>query len=164
MTTEYINNKSFEAAIIKFQEYKKLKAQIDMIKEEAESTFRRKAIRNVNTDEDAVRIQDIFRSHVEITEEFNKTRQNLYNNFYLLTKNIFSYKKFNFIDEDDAVQEGVLVCFDKVDRFNKERGKGFNYFTTCILNQFRHLFRMARSHNEFKKKYLEFMQKKYEIN
>jgi DNA-directed RNA polymerase specialized sigma24 family protein len=62
------------------------------------------------------------------------------------------------IDQDDAVQEGVMICFEKIDRFDPKKGKAFNYMTTCILNHFRQLYRTARNYNELKRKYLDFIQ------
>ena len=73
--------------------------------------------------------------------------------FYLLSENIVRYRKFNLIDADDAIQEGVMICFEKVDRFDPSKGKAFNYMTTCIINHFRQLYRTARNYNELKKKY-----------
>ena len=78
--------------------------------------------------------------------------------FYTLSENIVRYAKFNLIDQDDAIQEGVMICFEKIDRFDPQKGKAFNYMTTCILNHFRQMYRTARNYNELKKRYLDFMQ------
>jgi DNA-directed RNA polymerase specialized sigma24 family protein len=78
----------------------------------------------------------------------------------MLSQNIVRYAKFNHIDEDDAVQEGVMICFERVDRFNPSKGKAFNYMTTCILNQFRQLYRAAKNHQDLKKKISELYQLK----
>jgi len=78
--------------------------------------------------------------------------------FYTLSENIVRYAKFNLIDPDDAVQEGVVICFEKIDRFDPRKGKAFNYMTTCILNHFRQLYRTARNYNELKKKFHDFLQ------
>jgi hypothetical protein len=52
----------------------------------------------------------------------------------------------------------VMICFEKIDRFDPRKGKAFNYMTTCILNHFRQLYRTARNYNELKKKYLKHLQ------
>ena len=93
---------------------------------------------------------------------YESTQGNLAIAFYTLSENIVRYAKFNLIDADDAVQEGVLVCFEKLDRFNPKFGKAFNYMTTCILNHFKQLYRSARNYNELKKRYQDFMIKEVE--
>ena len=75
---------------------------------------------------------------------------------------IVKLAKFSHIDMDDAVQEGVMICFEKIDRFNPEIGKAFNYMTTCILNHYRQLYRTARNHNELKRKYQEYLESQVE--
>ena len=78
--------------------------------------------------------------------------------FYTLSQNIVRYAKFSHIDEDDAVQEGVLICFERAEKFDPAKGKAFNYMTTCILNHFRQLWRSARNYQELKKRYNELQQ------
>jgi DNA-directed RNA polymerase specialized sigma subunit len=63
---------------------------------------------------------------------------------------------------DDAIQEGVLICFEKIDRFDPRKGKAFNYMTTCILNHYRQLYRSARNYNELKKKYMVYLSDKFD--
>jgi DNA-directed RNA polymerase specialized sigma24 family protein len=60
------------------------------------------------------------------------------------------------------VQEGVMICFEKIDRFDPKKGKAFNYMTTCVLNHFRQLYRTARNYNELKRKYLDFVQLQFD--
>ena len=76
----------------------------------------------------------------------------------LLARRVVQYTKFNLIDADDAVQESVMVCFDKIDRFFPSKGKAFNYMTTVIWNSLRQLYRSAKSYNEFKKKLGDFLE------
>ena len=78
--------------------------------------------------------------------------------FLTLSENIARYAKFQLIEIDDAVQEGVLICFDKINRFDPRKGKAFNYMTTCILNHFRQHYRSARNYNELKKRFLKHVQ------
>ena len=93
-----------------------------------------------------------------ISSEYEEVQEQLAIAFYTLSENIVRYAKFNLIDQDDAVQEGVMICFEKIDRFDPDKGKAFNYMTTCILNHFRQLYRTARNYNELKRKYLDFIQ------
>lgn len=94
--------------------------------------------------------------------EYERLHNILANEFFTLSDNLARYAKFNHIDIDDAVQEGVMICFEKIDRFNPDIGKAFNYMTTCILNHFRQLYRTARTYNEFKKKYHDHLQTQVE--
>lgn len=75
--------------------------------------------------------------------------------FYLLAKNIIRAFHFQLIDSDDALQEGVMICFEKLHRFNPEKGRAFNFCTTIILNHYRQLYRTAKNYNELKNKYHE---------
>lgn len=93
-----------------------------------------------------------------VVRRFDDAQKELATAFYTLSENIVRYAKFNLIDQDDAIQEGVMICFEKIDRFDPAKGKAFNYMTTCILNHFRQLYRTARNYNELKKKYHDFMQ------
>ena len=45
----------------------------------------------------------------------------------------------------DATQEGVLVCFEKVDRFLPKKGRAFNYMTTCIISHFRQIYKRQKN-------------------
>lgn len=75
--------------------------------------------------------------------------------FYLLAKNIIRAFRFQLVDKDDALQEGVMICFEKLHRFNPEKGRAFNFCTTIILNHYRQLYRTAKNYNELKIKYHE---------
>jgi DNA-directed RNA polymerase specialized sigma subunit len=155
MTTEYLNNKAFERLIIAFQEAKKKRLKYEFLLDDIRTTENRvqkrgkyKKPTSWNT------IEQIFSN---ATHEYQNTQQDLATVFYTLSQNIVRYAKFNLIDEDDAIQEGVLICFEKIDRFDPKKGKAFNYMTTCILNHFRQLYRTARNYNELKRKYLDFL-------
>jgi len=89
----------------------------------------------------------------ESCREFLEAQDELANLFYLLAENIIRAFKFQLIDKDDALQEGVMICFEKLDKFKPERGRAFNYYTTCTLNHYRQLYRTAKNYNEFKKRY-----------
>lgn len=153
MATEYLNNKAFEILIVKFQTVKKDRVKYKMLMDDIISTQKRTSKRGKYKRPkawDSIELQ----YHV-IDDSFQEIQRDLAGEFYKLSQNIVRYAKFNLIDQDDAVQEGVMICFEKIDRFDPEKGKAFNYMTTCILNHFRQLYRTARNYNELKRKYLD---------
>ena len=153
MASEYLNNKNLEKTIIIFQKAKRDKKLYNFLKED------------VKKREDKVKIElkDLInKKNSEILNLHEVTQNNLAVAFYTLSENIVRYAKFNLIDIDDAVQEGVLVCFEKLGRFNPKIGKAFNYMTTCILNHFKQLYRSAKNYNELKKRYQDFRMKEVE--
>ena len=92
--------------------------------------------------------------------EYKRIQEVLANFFYELSKRLLDSYNFNLIDYDEALQEGVLIALQRVERFDHsyigqegQKSKAFNYITTCILNHFRHLYRGAKNENEFKLRY-----------
>jgi hypothetical protein len=155
---EYLNNKTFEKIINQFQDSKKLKMKLGIIIEEINETIVRKKIRKVKSSNNKSKLKEKEELLRSVVVEHDESKSRLATAFFLLSENIVRYAKFQLIDADDAVQEGVMICFDKIDRFDSRKGKAFNYMTTCILNHFRQLYRTARNYNELKKKYLNHMQ------
>lgn len=158
MSNEYLNNKVFEKIIYDFQKYKKEKYKFEFLIEESKETLSRKKSRKIDVKEDLEDLKERKQSYSEHSVLFENSKQKLATVFYTLSENIVRYAKFQLIDIDDAVQEGVMICFEKIDRFNPKKGKAFNYMTTCILNHFRQLYRTARNYNELKKRYLNHIQ------
>ena len=157
MATEYLNNKTFEGIINTFQISKKTKNKYELIVEDLEGSYNRKSKRDANTDNDSKVLKSKTRILRKSILSFEESQTALAEAFYTLSENIARYAKFSFIDADDAIQEGVLICFEKIDRFDPSKGKAFNYMTTCILNHYRQLYRSARNYNELKKRYQNFM-------
>ena len=157
MSTEYLNNKAFESIIIKFQQAKKNKHKMHLLRKDLETQTQA-----VNSKYQTIRIplqlteQDVYKADADFTE----AQGILAHAFYTLSQNIVRYAKLSNIDEDDSVQEGVLICFERAEKFDPDKGKAFNYMTTCILNHFRQLWRTAKNYNELKKKYNEMFQLK----
>ena len=153
MASEYLNNKNLEKTIIIFQKAKRDKKLYNFLQEDIKK----------REDKVKVELKDlVYKKNSEVLNLYESTQNNLAIAFYTLSENIVRYAKFNLIDIDDAVQEGVLVCFEKLDRFNPKIGKAFNYMTTCILNHFKQLYRSARNYNELKKRSQDFMMKEVE--
>ena len=151
MASEYLNNKNFEVLISKFINIKRNKVKLETLLEEIKETEKRTSKRN-NFDKPQS-WESIEKEFTEYHDKYKFLQTELTTAFYLLSENIVRYRKFNLIDPDDAIQEGVMICFEKVDRFDPDKGKAFNYMTTCIINHFRQLYRTARNYNELKKKY-----------
>lgn len=158
MSREYLNNRAFESIILTFQRSKKRRTRYELIIEDIKDRIKRKRHRKKSAFDDKQSLKAMQLKLAQALKEFEESESLLASAFYTLSENIVRYAKFNLIDQDDAVQEGVVICFEKIDRFNPEKGKAFNYMTTCILNHFRQLYRTARNYNELKKKYHDFLQ------
>ena len=153
MANEYLNNKTFEKIIQLFQFHKREKERSQMVVKDYEETHNRR-VSKYNDEIKKEFLDSAILKHNESCTNFKDYQNQLAYAFYILAQNITNYAKFNGIDVDDAIQEGVLICFEKIDRFDPRKGKAFNYMTTCILNHYRQLYRSARNYNELKKKYM----------
>ena len=96
--------------------------------------------------------------------EFKCAQDSLAEAFYILADNIIRAFKFQLIDHDDMMQEGVMICFERLYCFDPNyvtesgaKSKAFNYFTTCTLNHFRQLYRTAKNQKQLAEKYYEFL-------
>jgi Sigma-70 region 2 len=155
-SNEYLNNRTFETLIVEFQEAKKKSNKYLLLIEDIKNTEKRTLTRGKYKKPSAWILDE--KEYNTANFQYQEMRNKLAEAFYTLSQNIVRYAKFNLIDPDDAIQEGVMICFEKIDRFDPKKGKAFNYMTTCILNHFRQLYRTARNYNELKKKYLDFLQ------
>jgi hypothetical protein len=162
MGIEYLNNRIFEKTIQDFQVSKRKKAKYELIIEDLNGSQKRREKRNNKNKKRGKALEELLKQkqneYQNVIGSFEILQDNLALAFYTLSENLVKYAQFQFIEEDDAIQEGVVICFEKIDRFNPEKGKAFNYMTTCILNHFRQLYRTARNYQELKKKYLVFLQ------
>lgn len=157
-STEYLNNRIFEEIICKFHRFKKEKNKYEVCIEDLSGAIKRGNKREAIV----VKITVISSLYEEANKNYCDAKQQLALAFLTLSENIVRYAKFNLIDIDDAIQEGVMICFEKIDRFDPRKGKAFNYMTTCILNHYRQLYRTARNYNELKKKYHVFLENQVE--
>lgn len=161
MASEYLNNKTFESIIQSFQFYKRQQAKCELIWHDLEETHKRRR-KKYRDNQRKTALENARKNHKEACVQFKDFQEQLAYAFYILSENIANWAKFSGIDIDDAIQEGVLICFEKIDRFDPRKGKAFNYMSTCILNHFRQLYRSARNYNELKKRYLSFLQDRFE--
>lgn len=161
MGNEYLPNKEFERIIKDFHNSKIEKNKISIILEDFKRRQDNKSIRNVCNKE----YEEIQKEYIELFKNISNKhtfhKEELSQAFYQLSLNLVRFAKFSLIDEDDAIQEGVMICFEKVEKFDPNKGKAFNYMTTCIYNHFRQLYRTAKNYNELKKKYHLFLEQKY---
>lgn len=155
---EYLNNKTFESLINSFQDSKRTQNRLKILIDEVSETIDRKKSRKVEFSSNKAVLSEKKRMLEASENNYDLSKQKLATAFFTLSENIVRYAKFQLIDADDAIQEGVMICFDKIDRFDSRKGKAFNYMTTCILNHFRQLYRTARNYNELKRKYLHHIQ------
>jgi len=158
MATEYLNNKTFEGIISRFQKTKKKQARYELIIEDLSDTIQRKRRRKTVTERNRASLRENKRLYQQVLQDHLEAKDQLALAFLTLSENLVRFAKFNLIDPSDAIQEGVMICFEKIDRFDPRKGKAFNYMTTCILNHFRQLYRTARNYNELKKRYLRHLQ------
>lgn len=153
LTSEYLNNKVFEGNIAKFKQSKQDKARYELILSDLNESSRK--VKSLLKSEILKKKQTEYQ---QIMRDYIDSQGQLALAFFTLSENIIRYRKFHFVDVDDAIQEFVMICFEKIDRFDPIKGKAFNYMTTCILNHYRQLYRTARNYNELKKKYHDFLQ------
>ena len=161
MASEYLNNKNFESIIKEFQFFKRQKVKYQFVLEDFEESHNRRFSKHKDN-EHKDRMKDAQESYNKACNNYNDYQDQLAYAFYVLSENIANWAKFSGIDIDDAIQEGVLICFEKIDRFDPRKGKAFNYMSTCILNHFRQLYRSARNYNELKKRYHGFLQERFD--
>ncbi len=161
MANEYLNNRTFESIIQAFQFFKRQKSRCEFVLRDLEETHNRRVVKYQDTARRTALVQQA-QDYEKACKDFRDYQQQLAAAFYLLSQNIANWAKFSGIDIDDAIQEGVLICFEKIDRFDPRKGKAFNYMSTCILNHYRQLYRGARNYNELKKRYHRFLQERFE--
>ena len=158
MASEYINNKQFEKNIAQYQNAKKKKARCLLVIEDLRDTIKRKSIRKADSSSERKTLKLYQSDYQSASKEHKEAEIKLAKDFFLLAENLSRYFKFHLIEPDDAIQEGVMICFEKIDRFNPAKGKAFNYMTTCTANHLRQLHRTSKNYNELKKKFFNFKQ------
>jgi hypothetical protein len=161
MSKEYLNNKAFESIINNFQISKKEKIRIEFILEDLTHRRDRRQSQNMDIVWEVETIAEWRVKHTDAVLQYTRAQNELCTAFYTLGENIVRYAKFSLIDPEDALQECVLIGFEKVDRFDPRRGAGFNYFTTVLLNSLRQVYRTSKNYNELKRKFQEYMQTLY---
>lgn len=150
MATEYLNNKYLENAILNYLESRRNKARLEMIIEDLNISIKSK---NKTYHDYDYYLNELKKS--KITYEESQT--DLATAFYVLSQNLARYAKDIIIDVDDTVQEGVLICLSKIDKFKPGKGKAFSYFTSVILNNSKQMYRSYKVYKLLKERYKEFL-------
>lgn len=154
MKTEYLNNKQFESIIRRFQQSKQEKVRFALIIEDIKSSVEK---RSKYKKDSFHSLEEYEIKYNAANSEFINSQKELATAFYTLSEHLTRYAKDIIADTDDAIQEGVMICFEKIDRFNPDKGAAFNYMTTCVLNHYRQIYRVNKSFRLFKERYLDFM-------
>lgn len=159
MANEYLNNKAFEIIIVNFQKLKRQIFRCDRLIEIAEETHNRR-LKKYNDNKKKEKLDNIKLIKLKVTDEHKKCQNQLSYAFYLLAENIVNYTKFSGVDVDDAMQEIVMICLEKIDRFNPhfigktgQKSKAFNYFSTLSINTLRQSYRGIKNYHELKRKF-----------
>jgi hypothetical protein len=162
MANEYLNNKTFETIIDAFQGFKRAKMRHELKLADVKETYHRRK-KKYDDEERLCLMTEAESEYGRICGSYKDYQEQLAYAFYILSENIANYyARYSGIESEDAIQEGVLICFDKIDRFDPRKGKAFNYMTTCILNHYRQLYRSVKNYNELKRKYLNHLQERFE--
>jgi hypothetical protein len=148
MSNHYLDNKYLEKNIIDFQQAKKNKRKYELLQQDYEIHIKNVITPVLNFDKDKI---------IENEKILKLSQDNLAKEFFILAENIVRFRNFQKIDYDDAVQEGVFICFSKIERFDPHRGsKAFNFLTTCLIHHLRQIYRSNKNFEELKKRYQEF--------
>ena len=148
MSNHYLDNKYLEKNIIDFQQAKKNKRKYELFRQDYE-------IHKKNTDKITLQLDED--KIIQNEKILKQSQDNLAKEFFTLAENIVRFRNFQKIDYDDAVQEGVFICFSKIERFDPHRGsKAFNFLTTCLIHHLRQIYRSNKNFEELKIRYQEF--------
>lgn len=120
MSAEYLNNKFLESVIRKFQKSKQEKLRFELIIEDVETSTQKRLKHSRPQSHD---LKLYLLEHQRSILEFTKNQHELATAFYTLSEHLVRYAKDIIVDSEDAVQEGVIICFEKIDRFHPEREK-----------------------------------------
>jgi len=158
MSSEYLNNKRFEKTIVQFQTTKRQLGRLHLILEDLRVTALLKKERGNCNKHERVQGKVLVEEIINMQNEYEDSHNQLALDFQILAENLLRFRRFSLLDEEDAIQEGIIICLDKVEKFDANKGKAFAYMTQCIKNHFKQLYRSAKSYNDLKKKYFNHLQ------
>jgi hypothetical protein len=161
MATEYLSNKFLEDAILRFKSSKQDRIRYLLLMEDIKSSSEKRIKHKKQPFYEISVYQSLYDS---ANSKYEQSKCDLANSFMTLSQHLVRYAKDIIVDPDDAVQEGVMICFEKIDRFdpnfvgkNDQKAKAFNYMTTCVLNHFRQIYRTDKNYRELKERFKLFM-------
>lgn len=99
------------------------------------------------------RTQDLVCSNV-LAKKFYKLAEKVVEHH--LTSDICR-QAYPILDRDDAIQECVMIAFEKVHRFRPEKGKAENFFTTIMMSILRIAYRTNKNYEELKRRYQKYL-------
>lgn len=155
MSRYYLDNRALEEAMSRFRESKRQQVRYGYLMEDLKQAIQTKVKRRRSADQEQKALAVLVSVHAEACAAHEAVRQQLAADFYVLASNIVRYAKFA-IDPDDAIQDCVMTCLDKIEKFDPDKGKAFNYLTTCCMNGLRQGYRTVRNYHELQKKYYTF--------
>lgn len=145
---DYVNNKLLETNIMIFQECLRKKKKFDYLKADIE--MHKKIVG------DKVLLAIDEEEYENNNNKLKDIKDQLAKEFFILAQNIVRFTNYQSVDVDDAIQEGVYICFSRVERFDPSRGsKAFNFLTTCLIHHLRQIYRSNKNFIELKKKYCD---------
>jgi DNA-directed RNA polymerase specialized sigma subunit len=154
MSTEYLNNKLLETAICNYLKTRQQKIKMELIMEDLEVSFKKREKNKLKQNYNLEEYRKIF---LESKINYEIQQSNLANAFYTLAEHLARYAKDIITDSDDAIQESVLTCFEKIDKFHPNKGKAFSYFTSVMLNSSRQMYRSYKGYKLLKERYKDFL-------
>ena len=165
MAAEYLSNSFLEDAIQRFKKSKQDKIRFRLFIEDINLSNQKRLNHKKEFIYDVTDYSDLY---TDAISRFDKSNSDLAISFMTLSEHLVRYAKDIIVDPDDAIQEGAMICFAKLEQFNPnfigkdgKKAKAFNYMTTCILNHFRQIYRTDKNYRELKERFKQFQMAKY---
>jgi Sigma-70 region 2 len=140
---EYLNNAYFENLITEYQ----ISTRRIVRTKRYVGTLRRKGYHG-----NAAIVRDARRKNDAAQNRHKIIGNDLAIAFDLLARNIIKSANWKLVDQDDAIQDCVLLAFEKVMRFDPERGAAFNYFSTVQWNRLKQSYRSGVNYLKLKER------------
>lgn len=165
MATEYLSNSFLEDAIQRFKKSRQDKIRFQLFIEDINNSNKKRQKHEKEPIQDIAVYSELYS---DASKRFDESNSDLATSFMKLSEHLVRYAKDIIVDSDDAIQEGAVICFAKLEQFNPnfigkdgKKAKAFNYMTTCILNHFRQIFRTHKNYRDLKERFKQFQMMKY---
>lgn len=157
MASKYLDNNLLEEAINDYRWSKRSIHKYEMLiedinfcledfKSESVSKNLKEKLKNLKMEEALIKAK-----HMPIEDRLARY-------FYLMAENIIRKPMFQSVEEDDAIQESVIICMEKIEHFDTRKGKAFSYVTQMIFHRFLHIMRNAGVYTRLKQRYLKHLE------
>lgn len=154
MSSKYLENRALEEAIDDYRWSRRNLTKLNMLLEDVNQT-----IEDLQSFPSTVKSHKIWKKAIQ--DEISKEEmlripkeERLARYFYLMAENIIRKPIFKSIEEDDAIQESVIICMEKIGHFDTRKGKAFSYVTQMIFHRFLHIMRNTGVYIRLKQRYL----------